>query len=53
MILAEKGRIVLDLSPKDWIKEALEQSPVKEAKLSYEIAVSTLSPGFLSQKTRS
>jgi len=24
MILAEKGRIVLDLSPKDWIKEALE-----------------------------
>ena len=39
MILAEKGRIVLDLSPKDWIKEALEQSPVKEAKLSHEIAV--------------
>jgi len=39
MILAEKGRIVLDLSPKYWIKEALKQSPVKEAKLSHEIAV--------------
>lgn len=29
MILAEKGRIEFDKSPKDWINEALEQSPLK------------------------
>lgn len=39
MILAEKGRIKLDQFPKDWIKKALEQSPVKEVKLSHAIAV--------------
>jgi len=39
MILAEKGRIELDLSPEDWIKIALDRTPVKEAKLSHAIAV--------------
>ncbi|MDM8525700.1 type II toxin-antitoxin system VapC family toxin [Desulfococcaceae bacterium HSG8] len=32
MLLAEKGRIRIDLSPKEWITEALRRSPVKEAK---------------------
>ncbi len=39
MILAEKGRIKLDPSPKEWIIEALKRSPVKEAALSHAIAI--------------
>ena len=39
MILAEKGRIELHPSPKEWISEALKRSPVKEAKLSHAIAI--------------
>jgi len=39
LVLAEKGRIELRLSPKEWIVEALKRSPVKEAKLSHEIAI--------------
>ena len=39
MILAEKGRIELAPSPKEWINEALKRSPVKEAELSHSIAI--------------
>ena len=39
MILAEKGIIELNPSTKEWIMEALRRSPVKEAKLSHEIAI--------------
>jgi PIN domain nuclease of toxin-antitoxin system len=39
MILAEKGRIELSPSAKEWIMEALKRSPVKEAKLSHTIAI--------------
>ncbi len=39
LILAEKGRIELNPSPKEWITEALKRSPVKEAMLSHAIAI--------------
>jgi PIN domain nuclease of toxin-antitoxin system len=39
LILAEKERIELLPSPKEWILEALKRSPVREAKLSHAIAV--------------
>nr|VFK40533.1 MAG: PIN domain nuclease, a component of toxin-antitoxin system (PIN domain) [Candidatus Kentron sp. SD]VFK46048.1 MAG: PIN domain nuclease, a component of toxin-antitoxin system (PIN domain) [Candidatus Kentron sp. SD] len=39
MVLAEKGKIELELPLEDWVKKALERSPIKEAKLSHEIAV--------------
>ena len=39
LVLAEKGRIELTPSPKEWIAEALKQSPVKEAELSHRIAI--------------
>lgn len=39
LILAEKGRIELSLSPNEWIAEAFRRSPVKEAKLSCSIAI--------------
>lgn len=39
MILAEKEKIELHPSPKEWILEALNQSPVREAKLSHAIAI--------------
>lgn len=39
LILAEKERIELDPSPKEWILEALKHGPVKEAKLSHAIAI--------------
>jgi PIN domain nuclease of toxin-antitoxin system len=39
LILAEKERIELYPSPKEWVLEALKRSPVKEAKLSHAIAL--------------
>lgn len=39
MILAEKGKIERNPSPEDWIIDALGRSPVKEAKLTHQIAV--------------
>jgi len=39
MILAERGKIELHPTPEEWIAEALERSPVMEAKLSHAIAV--------------
>ncbi len=39
LILAEKGRIELSPSPHEWIAEALQRSPVKEAQLSHSIAI--------------
>ena len=39
LILAEKKRIELHPSPKEWVLDALKQSPVKEAKLSHAVAV--------------
>ena len=39
MILAERGRIELHPTPEEWITQALERSPVMEAKLSHAIAI--------------
>lgn len=39
MILAGKGKIELNPSPEDWIMDALRLSPVKEAKLTHQIAM--------------
>lgn len=39
IILAEKGRISIILPPAEWVKKALEQSPVEEVKLSHQIAI--------------
>lgn len=43
LILAEKGRIELKPSPREWIAEALQQSLVKEARLTHTIAVKSRS----------
>jgi PIN domain nuclease of toxin-antitoxin system len=39
MMLAESGRIELDPTPEQWIAEALQRSPVKEAHLTCAIAI--------------
>ena len=39
IILAEKGRIVLDDSPEKWIRNALNSTPCRQAMLSYEVAI--------------
>lgn len=43
LILAEKKRIELVPSPNEWIDEALQRSPVKEAHLSHAIAIKSRS----------
>lgn len=39
LILAEKGRLTLQLSPVEWVKEALQKSPVQEVPLTHSIAL--------------
>ncbi len=39
LILAEKGRIQLDSEPKTWIQKYLRLLNLKEARLTYEIAI--------------
>lgn len=39
IILAEKGRIVLDDSPEKWIRNALNLTPCRQAMLSHEVAI--------------
>jgi PIN domain nuclease of toxin-antitoxin system len=39
LILVEKGRIVLDTKPAEWIEKALSMSPVQEAPLNGEVAL--------------
>ncbi|MCA9966838.1 MAG: type II toxin-antitoxin system VapC family toxin [Anaerolineales bacterium] len=39
LVLAEKGKIELYPTPQEWIANALEKSPVKEAVLTHAIAV--------------
>ncbi len=43
LVLAEKGRIKLTLSPDEWVKEALKRSRVEEAPLSHQIAIKSRS----------
>ncbi|MBF0200244.1 MAG: type II toxin-antitoxin system VapC family toxin [Desulfamplus sp.] len=42
LILSEKRKIELSLSPNEWIDESLRRSPVKEAKLSHTIAIKSV-----------
>jgi PIN domain nuclease of toxin-antitoxin system len=39
LILAEKGRLTLQLTPVEWVKEALQKSPVQEVPLTHSIAL--------------
>ncbi len=39
LVLAEKGRLVLDKAPALWVAEALRAAPVREAALTHEVAV--------------
>lgn len=39
MVLARKGRIQLDRSPEEWIREALGRSPAIMAETTHEIAI--------------
>ena len=39
LVLAQKGRLILDTDPRAWIVEAMKRAPMKEAPLSYEIAI--------------
>lgn len=39
LILAEKGRIVFNTKPETWVMKYLRQLKLKEAKLTYEIAI--------------
>ena len=38
-ILSEKGRIQLDASPADWMKQVLGSLPFYEAALNHEVAI--------------
>jgi PIN domain nuclease of toxin-antitoxin system len=42
LMLARKGRIILEGKPESWIREALLQSNMKEAGMNYEIAIRSL-----------
>ncbi|MCC7487325.1 MAG: type II toxin-antitoxin system VapC family toxin [Burkholderiales bacterium] len=39
LVLAERGRVRLDVEPRRWIAEALERTPAQEAVLTFEVAV--------------
>lgn len=38
LVLAERGRVKLDIEPRSWIAEALARTPVQEAVLSFAVA---------------
>lgn len=39
LLLAEKGRIIFNTKPETWVMKYLRQLKLKEAKLTYEIAI--------------
>lgn len=39
IILAEKGRITLDVDPITWMREVFEKIPFKEASINHEVAM--------------
>ena len=39
LILAEKGRVVLDTDPSMWIRDVLKKIPVREAPINHEISI--------------
>lgn len=40
-MLAERGRVVLNVSVKDWIEDALRRMPVRQATMTHEIALAS------------
>lgn len=41
MILTEKGRVVLNLGIEEWITQAIQAAPFKEAQLTSEVVLAT------------
>ena len=41
LLLAEKGRLTLTPSPEQWVRQALTQTPIKQAHLTHEVAISS------------
>ncbi len=39
LVLTQKGRLIPEMEPRAWLSEAMQRAPMKEAPLSYEIAV--------------
>lgn len=39
MILVEKGRVLLNRDPGDWIRDVLRKIPFREAPLNHEVAI--------------
>ena len=39
MVLAEKGRIILQPAPETWVRTALSKAPMKEAPINTEVAL--------------
>ena len=43
LILARKGRVVLEDKPESWVREALGKAPLREASLNHEVAFRSMS----------
>lgn len=39
LLLAEKGRVILDADPETWLRRVFERVPFKEAVINHEIAI--------------
>ncbi len=39
LILVEKGRVLLDSAPMEWLQRVFEQIPFREAALSFDVAI--------------
>jgi len=39
LMLVEKGRLILDTSGEEWVTRAMKEAPLKEAPLTYEVAM--------------
>lgn len=39
LVLADKGRVVLDPDPIGWVRHALRSAPLREAALNHEVAI--------------
>ncbi len=49
LILARKGRLILDEKPEIWIREALSKGSLKEAGLNHEVAICSATLHFSHQ----
>ena len=41
VLLIERGRLVVDQPPTEWVREALRRAPVEEAPLTVEVAIAS------------